>query len=177
MVKIVAQIDTPSAIRNYHDLLRVADAIMVSRTNLGMVIKPEKVCPGGGVNCALPFVADANTFGRTNLGVVLGGGGVMHIADVTVRYHQREVTPMQPHGQQPLAATSWLTRLALCTLELLPTMLNIHLCCPCAALFFLAAGCTCPKVVDPEGSPVQPPSAGCWSVDGGHGCVTAAQQA
>lgn len=43
MVKIVAQIDTPSAIRNYHELLRVADAIMVSRTNLGMVIKPEKV--------------------------------------------------------------------------------------------------------------------------------------
>jgi pyruvate kinase len=46
-VKIVAQIDTPSAIRNYHELLRVADAIMVSRTNLGMVIKPEKV---GGVD-------------------------------------------------------------------------------------------------------------------------------
>jgi pyruvate kinase len=43
MVKIVAQIDTPSAIRNYHDILRVSDAIMVSRTNLGMVIKPEKV--------------------------------------------------------------------------------------------------------------------------------------
>lgn len=42
-VKIVAQIDTPSAIRNYDELLRVSDAIMVSRTNLGMVIKPEKV--------------------------------------------------------------------------------------------------------------------------------------
>lgn len=42
-VKIVVQIDTPAAIRNYDDLLRVSDAIMVSRTNLGMVIKPEKV--------------------------------------------------------------------------------------------------------------------------------------
>lgn len=42
-MKIVAQIDTPAAIRNYDDLLRVSDAIMVSRTNLGMVIKPEKV--------------------------------------------------------------------------------------------------------------------------------------
>jgi hypothetical protein len=47
-VKIVAQIDTPAAIRNYPDLLRVSDAIMVSRTNLGMVIKPEKVCVWGG---------------------------------------------------------------------------------------------------------------------------------
>jgi pyruvate kinase len=45
-VKIVAQIDTPAAIRNYPDLLRVSDAIMVSRTNLGMVIKPEKVSRG-----------------------------------------------------------------------------------------------------------------------------------
>jgi hypothetical protein len=42
-VKVVAQIDTGSAIRNYDEILRVADAIMISRTNLGMVIRPEKV--------------------------------------------------------------------------------------------------------------------------------------
>ncbi|KAF6260138.1 pyruvate kinase [Scenedesmus sp. NREL 46B-D3] len=42
-VKVVAQIDTGSAIHNYDDILRVANAIMVSRTNLGMVIRPEKV--------------------------------------------------------------------------------------------------------------------------------------
>jgi hypothetical protein len=41
-VKVVAQIDTGSAIRNYDEILRVADAIMISRTNLGMVIRPEK---------------------------------------------------------------------------------------------------------------------------------------
>jgi pyruvate kinase len=41
-VKVVAQIDTGSAIRNYDDILRAADAIMISRTNLGMVIHPEK---------------------------------------------------------------------------------------------------------------------------------------
>ncbi len=32
--------------RNYDEILKVADAIMVSRINLGMVIKPEKVCWG-----------------------------------------------------------------------------------------------------------------------------------
>ena len=55
-MKIVAQIDTPSAIRNYDELLRVADAIMVSRTNLGMVIKPEKVIERGGPSdCGVEF--------------------------------------------------------------------------------------------------------------------------
>eukprot|EP00775_Hariotina_reticulata_P004018 gene4018-4268_t len=43
LVKIVAQIDAPAAIRNYDEILKVADAIMVSRTNLGMMIAPEKV--------------------------------------------------------------------------------------------------------------------------------------
>ncbi|WIA36024.1 hypothetical protein OEZ86_007385 [Tetradesmus obliquus] len=42
-VKVVAQIDTGAAIRAYDDILKVADAIMISRTNLGMVIRPEKV--------------------------------------------------------------------------------------------------------------------------------------
>lgn len=42
-MKVVAQIDTGSAIRNFDEILKAADAIMVSRTNLGMVIKPEKV--------------------------------------------------------------------------------------------------------------------------------------
>jgi pyruvate kinase len=43
LVKIVAQIDAPAAIRNYDEILKVADAIMVSRTNLGMMLAPEKV--------------------------------------------------------------------------------------------------------------------------------------
>ncbi|KAF8059377.1 hypothetical protein HT031_005182 [Scenedesmus sp. PABB004] len=42
-VKVVAQIDTGSAVRAYDEILAVADAIMVSRTNLAMLVRPEKV--------------------------------------------------------------------------------------------------------------------------------------
>lgn len=48
-VKVVAQIDTGAAIRAYDDILKVADAIMISRTNLGMVIRPEKVSAGADI--------------------------------------------------------------------------------------------------------------------------------
>ena len=42
-IKIVAQIDTREAIDAYDDILAEADAIMVSRTNLGMSIPAAKV--------------------------------------------------------------------------------------------------------------------------------------
>lgn len=41
--QLIAQIDNPSAISSYDEILRVADGIMVSRGHLGMRMPARKV--------------------------------------------------------------------------------------------------------------------------------------